>query len=312
MDAMGTAMIAMRDLRKTVGEGWRRVLHRAPSYMNLIVLRGFLVDGKPDSASKRFREGLKFVRSARRTAASNGVLRRLEGALQHRPRQQLRVLQGARSCDQKEPVDLFDPELLGLTAAIGIRKRTDKAGDAPAGRSDIELPPLNAPPPILTNEMIDSKLDFARKVLSWTQDRQPIELFKPEEYGNSISPMESKLLEAYVVLETVPDSPADAAAKQQAQDRRNYVSDKVADIGKDLMMGKAPDPKDLAVDVLVTVAKPTKLGDGQSAAREHLKREIGDELRKYAEKRDPCMKNSFAPACIKAPPPEGPVLNPAP
>jgi hypothetical protein len=32
---------------------------RSPSYVNLLVLRGFLVDGKPDAASKMFREGVK-------------------------------------------------------------------------------------------------------------------------------------------------------------------------------------------------------------------------------------------------------------
>ena len=41
-------------------EGRRRYfVARSPSYVNWLILRGFLVDGKPDAASKMFREGVK-------------------------------------------------------------------------------------------------------------------------------------------------------------------------------------------------------------------------------------------------------------
>lgn len=38
---------------------------RSPSYVNILMLRGFLVDGKPDAASKMFREGVKVYPLAR-------------------------------------------------------------------------------------------------------------------------------------------------------------------------------------------------------------------------------------------------------
>ncbi|MER8825313.1 hypothetical protein NKH73_02030 [Mesorhizobium sp. M0938] len=189
--------------------------------------------------------------------------------------------------------------------------------DTPAGNNDVrsvvELPSLNTPPPALPKNASDiRKLNFAREVVLWTRDSQPIELFNPDDYGNSISPMEKALLEAHISLETVPDSAADAAAKQQAEDRRNFIRDKAKEVGVDLMTGKVPDPKDIAKDVLLEVLTPTTLGDGQSAAREYLKLKVDDELRKYAEKRDPCMRKAFAPECIKLPAGDGPVIHAAP
>ena len=42
---------------KDVKEGGEYFVARSPSYVNWLILRGFLVDGKPDAASKMFREG---------------------------------------------------------------------------------------------------------------------------------------------------------------------------------------------------------------------------------------------------------------
>ena len=93
------------------------------SYTNWLILRGFLVDGKPDSASKMYREGLKiyplaqadkppkmeFVNASRKsfnTIHANTF--KFYEELWH-------VL-------QKEPIDFIDPELRGQAAAIGIIK----------------------------------------------------------------------------------------------------------------------------------------------------------------------------------------------
>ena len=38
---------------------------RSPSYVNWLILRGFLVDGKPDAAAAMFRNGLKIYRLAK-------------------------------------------------------------------------------------------------------------------------------------------------------------------------------------------------------------------------------------------------------
>jgi Protein of unknown function (DUF1254) len=68
---------------------------RSPSYVNMLVLRGFLVDGKLDATSKTFREGVKVYPLAR---AANPpkmeFFKRLEGVVQHRPCQQFREASG--------------------------------------------------------------------------------------------------------------------------------------------------------------------------------------------------------------------------
>jgi hypothetical protein len=49
----------MGNLPKDVRNGGEYYITRSPSYVNIVVLRGFLVDGKPDAASKMFRDGFK-------------------------------------------------------------------------------------------------------------------------------------------------------------------------------------------------------------------------------------------------------------
>jgi hypothetical protein len=47
------------ELPKDKKDGGEYYIARSPSYVNWLILRGFLVDGKPDTASKLFREGVK-------------------------------------------------------------------------------------------------------------------------------------------------------------------------------------------------------------------------------------------------------------
>ena len=107
------------------------IVARSPSYVNLLILRGFLVDGKPDAASKMFREGLKiyplakadkrppmeFINSSKvpfNTIHANNF--EFYSEIDH-------VL-------QKEPLDFIDVELRGLAASIGLRKGKPFAPDA--------------------------------------------------------------------------------------------------------------------------------------------------------------------------------------
>ena len=63
------------------------------SYVNWIVLRGFLVDGKPDAASKMFRDGLKIYPLDRSDDPPAMEFINASGqVVQHHPRQQRRVL----------------------------------------------------------------------------------------------------------------------------------------------------------------------------------------------------------------------------
>ena len=101
------------------------------SYTNWLILRGFLVDGKPDAASKMWREGLKIYP--------------LADALDHKEMEFVngsgKVFNTIHANDydfykelwtvfQKEPISFIDPELRGQAAAIGIIKGKEFAPDA--------------------------------------------------------------------------------------------------------------------------------------------------------------------------------------
>jgi hypothetical protein len=93
------------------------------SRINWLILRGFLVDGKPDSAVHMFRTGLRVY-----------PLSRAEGP----PEMQFISASGAEfntihandhtfyeeiaSVIEREPVEMLDPELRGLLASLGIQK----------------------------------------------------------------------------------------------------------------------------------------------------------------------------------------------
>lgn len=118
------------DVPKDKKDGGEYYVTRSPSYVNLLVLRGFLVDGKPDTASKMFREDFKvyplnkagdppkmeFIDSSK--VAYNTV-----------HANDFEFYEELDHVIQKEPIDTFDPELRGLAAAIGIRKGKPFAPD---------------------------------------------------------------------------------------------------------------------------------------------------------------------------------------
>ena len=96
---------------------------QSPSYTNWLILRGFLVDGKPDTAVKMFREGLKIYpldKTAQPPAMvftnmSKKVMNTIHANNDEFYTELNHVI-------QKEPVGFLDPELRGLAAAIGIQK----------------------------------------------------------------------------------------------------------------------------------------------------------------------------------------------
>ena len=99
--------------------------------MNWLVLRGFLVDGKPDAASKMFREGVKVYPLSK--AANPPKMQFFNGSKVPYNTVHANNFEFYKELDhviQKEPLDLFDPELRGLAAAIGIRKGKKFAPDA--------------------------------------------------------------------------------------------------------------------------------------------------------------------------------------
>ena len=93
------------------------------SFNNWLILRGFLVDGKPDAATKMWKEELKIYPLSKaqnppgmeHVNASKKVFNTIHANNYEFFKELDHVI-------QKEPVDFIDPELRGQAAAIGIIK----------------------------------------------------------------------------------------------------------------------------------------------------------------------------------------------
>ncbi len=119
------------ELPKDVKDGGEYFVAHSPSYSNWLILRGFLVAGKPDAASKMFREGLRIYPLA--SAASPPTMEFINGSTVPFNTIHANNFEFFAEIDhviQKEPVDFIDPELRGLAASIGLRKGTPFAPDA--------------------------------------------------------------------------------------------------------------------------------------------------------------------------------------
>ena len=117
-------------LPKDKKDGGEFYIVRSPSYVNLVVLRGFLVDGKPDTASKMFREGFKVYSLAK--SSSPPETQFFNGSKVPFNTVHANNFEFYKEIDhviQKEPLELFDPELRGQAAAIGIIKGKTFAPD---------------------------------------------------------------------------------------------------------------------------------------------------------------------------------------
>ncbi len=119
-----TAKVRLGD--KTV-DAW---IARSPSYVNWLILRGFLVDGKPDAASKMWRTGLKIYPLSQ--AAHPPKMEYINGSNRFFNTILPTDMDFYTYLDhviQKEPLDFIDPELRGQAAAIGIVKGEKFAPD---------------------------------------------------------------------------------------------------------------------------------------------------------------------------------------
>jgi hypothetical protein len=98
--------------------------------VNWVILRGFLVDGKPDAAAKSFREGVKVYSLSK--ASNPPKMQFFNGSKVPFNTIHANNFEFYTEIDhviQKEPVELIDPELRGFAASIGIRKGTKFAPD---------------------------------------------------------------------------------------------------------------------------------------------------------------------------------------
>jgi len=104
---------------------------QSPSYINWLILRGFLVDGKPDASVKMFKEGLEIypLKDAANPPEmeffniSKAVLNTIHANNEEFYNELNHII-------QKEPIGFIDPELRGLAAAIGIEKGKSFEPDA--------------------------------------------------------------------------------------------------------------------------------------------------------------------------------------
>jgi len=118
------------ELPKDVKDGGEYYIARSPSFTNWLILRGFLVDGKPDAASKMFREGLKVYSLSKKDSPPKMVFfngSKVPYNTVHA--NNFEFYEELNHVIQKEPIALFDPELRGLAAAVGIRKGKPFAPD---------------------------------------------------------------------------------------------------------------------------------------------------------------------------------------
>jgi len=96
---------------------------KSTSYSNWLILRGFLVDGKPDAATKMWKEGLKIY--PLKDAAKPKQMEFINGSgkvFNTIHANNYEFYEELSSVIQKEPIDFLDPELRGQAAAIGIVK----------------------------------------------------------------------------------------------------------------------------------------------------------------------------------------------
>ncbi len=96
---------------------------RSRSYNNWIILRGFLVDGKPDAAAKMFRDGVRIYPLSQADAQPEMVfISASETAFNTIHANSEEFYAEIAPVIAREPIDVIDPEIRGLLASVGIHK----------------------------------------------------------------------------------------------------------------------------------------------------------------------------------------------
>lgn len=123
----GSAEVEM----KIGGETKKVFVSKSTSYINWLILRGFLVDGKPDSASKMYRDGLKiYPLSQANNPPKMHFINGSGKSFNTIHANDYHFYPELDAVIQREPIGLIDPELRGLMASIGIQKGKKFAPDA--------------------------------------------------------------------------------------------------------------------------------------------------------------------------------------
>ncbi|GJM30101.1 MAG: hypothetical protein DHS20C17_27360 [Cyclobacteriaceae bacterium] len=120
----GKYLILPPDYDAEAPEGY--FVAKSTSYINWLILRGFLVDGKTDAANKMYREGLKIY--PLKDKANPPAMTFIDGSTKSFNTIHANTYDFYGELSEvihREPVSFLDPELRGLFASIGIEK--DKA-----------------------------------------------------------------------------------------------------------------------------------------------------------------------------------------
>ena len=127
--AGGKYLILPPDFEGDVPEGY--FVAQSPSYVNWLILRGFLVDGKPDTAAAMFTNGLKIYPLA--DIEDPPEMEFISGTGKYFNTihaNDVGFFTELNDVIQKEPIGVIDPETRGLLAGIGIVKGKAFAPDA--------------------------------------------------------------------------------------------------------------------------------------------------------------------------------------
>jgi hypothetical protein len=104
---------------------------QSTSYTNWVILRGFLVDGKPDGATEMWESGLRIYPLSKAGSPPKMDFMRVSGRQFNTIHaNNFEFYEELATVLQKEPVSFIDPELRGQAAAIGIVKGTEFSPDA--------------------------------------------------------------------------------------------------------------------------------------------------------------------------------------
>jgi len=117
----GKYLILPPDYDGEVPEGY--FVSKSRSYLNWLILRGFLVDGKPDYSVNMFKTGLKvYPLSAAENPPEMEFIDGSGKAFNTIHANNYEFFEELHTVIEREPVDLLEPQLRGLFASIGMQK----------------------------------------------------------------------------------------------------------------------------------------------------------------------------------------------
>jgi hypothetical protein len=115
---------------EAVVDGEKYWVAESTSYANWVILRGFLVDGKPDAATAMFKNGLRvYPLKDSKNQPKMKFVSGSEKAFNTIHANSFEFYDELHSVIEREPVSMLDPELRGLFAAIGLQKGKPFAPD---------------------------------------------------------------------------------------------------------------------------------------------------------------------------------------